>query len=208
MRPLSCLALSLVCYLTAGALLAQTSPKGTLKIESSTKEGEPDSGETTSDFVVSTSDPSARELLNEHPAENGMVYFISPDEKWIFATIHFGSHMGGGQLFKRGDGLKFEPVKPESLAELAWRFFAQQEHMEPDDVPYRQGDEGIIDFVAWSPDSARLLVVGYIVLSSRYQASYQKDSDTLQQMLKTFAYLPIAVGPTRDTESIGRRWCM
>jgi len=44
------------------------------------------------------------------------------------------------------------------------RFFAKQERLKPEDVPYLQvfeghlAEEGIIDFVTWSPDSGRLLV--------------------------------------------------
>jgi hypothetical protein len=171
---------------SGGVILAQTSPKGTFKIESESKPSPPDiegpppqtspkgtfkietvytaAEDPTTDpyeqqYVVSTADPKVREPLGEprqaHPAE----YFISPDERWIFATYHLGSHMGGAdELFKRGEGLKFKPVRSQKLAELSWRFFAEQEHIEPDDVPCRQGDDGIVDFVAWSPDSARLLV--------------------------------------------------
>jgi len=42
--------------------------------------------------------------------------------------------------------------------------------------------------------------VAYIVLSSRDHASYQKDSGALQQVLKTFTYLPMAVAPKSETE--------
>ncbi len=137
---------------SGGVLLAQTSPKETFKIESLTKENGPDSGETTSDFVVAASAPSVRELLNEHPRENPTTYFISPDENWIFATIHFGSGMGGGQLFKRQEGLKFQSTE-KNFEESVWHFFDQNEHVDEDD---RQ--TSIIDFVAWSPDSGRLLI--------------------------------------------------
>jgi uncharacterized protein YecT (DUF1311 family) len=170
---------------SGGVLIAQTSPKGTFKIESEPKppppglEGPPPqtspkgtfkietvyipAEDPTTDpyeqqYVVSTADPNIREPLGDKRQVVPAEYFISPDERWIFATYHLGSHMGSGDLFKRGDGLKFAPVRPQRLAELSWRFFAEQEHMKLDDMPYSQGDEGIIDFVAWSPDSARLLV--------------------------------------------------
>ena len=42
--------------------------------------------------------------------------------------------------------------------------------------------------------------VAYIVLSSRDHVSYQKDSGALQQVLKTFTYLPMAVAPKSETE--------
>ena len=138
----------------------QTSPKGTFKIETVYIPAEdPTTDPYDQQYVVSTADPNIREPLGDKRQAMSAEYFISPDERWIFATYSLGSHMGGAdELFKRGEGLKFKPVKSQRLAELSWRFFAEQEHLEPDDVPYRQGDEGIIDFVAWSPDSARLLV--------------------------------------------------
>src|SRR6266545_3687688 len=42
--------------------------------------------------------------------------------------------------------------------------------------------------------------VAYIVLSSRDHVSYQKDSGALQQVFKTFTYLPMAVAPKSETE--------
>jgi hypothetical protein len=59
--------LFLLCCLTwtlAGALLAQTSPKGTFKIESETKSPAPDiEGTDVADVVLSTTDPDVKELL-------------------------------------------------------------------------------------------------------------------------------------------------
>jgi len=149
--------------LIGGPLFAQTSPKGTFKIESVTKQGGPDSEDTTSDYIVSTADPNMRELLRDHPATTGAEYYVSPDEKWIYEEARYGRGMTGGQLFERKEGLKFESLKM-NFAEGAWRFFAKQERLKSDEVPYLRlveghpSEEGIIDFVAWSPDSARLLV--------------------------------------------------
>ena len=136
------------------ALRGQTSPQGTFKIESETKSGE---DETVSDFVVSTSDPKARELLHEHGDITGANYRISPDEKWIYDEARYGHRMCGGQIFKRADGVKFKPVESK-FDDAVWRFFAKEEHISADDVPYFDSGEGIIDFVAWSPDSARVLL--------------------------------------------------
>ncbi len=144
---------------TVGSLWAQTSPRGTFKIDSVKKENGPDAdSETWQDFIVSTADPTVRELFRErqdiHPSAN----FISPDERWIFTTIDFGSHMGGGELFKRGQGFKFEPALSKDFADLAWRFFAEKERIDSAKVPYFINQIGIIDFVSWSLDSRRLLV--------------------------------------------------
>jgi uncharacterized protein YecT (DUF1311 family) len=104
-----------------------------------------------------------RELLHDHPDTTGADYYISPDEKWIYDEARYGHKMTGGQLFKREEGLKFRSLEMD-FAEAAWRFFAKQEQLEPNDVPYLElvdgqpAAVGIIDFVAWSPDSTRLLV--------------------------------------------------
>jgi hypothetical protein len=145
---------------SAEPLLAQTSPKGTFKIETVEKPAEdPTADPYEQQYVVSTADPKVREPLGKprqaHPAE----YFISPDERWIFATYHLGSRMGGAELFKRGEGLKFHDLNPsQSFAEMAWRYFADNEKIDSAKVPFFQNGVGITDFVAWSPDSARLLV--------------------------------------------------
>jgi len=135
-------------------LRAQTSRQGTFKIESEMKSGEDG---TVSDFVVSKSDPKTRELLHEHGDITGADYRISPDEKWIYDEASYGHRMCGGQIFKRADGLKFKVVESK-FDDAVWRFFAKQEHISTDDVPYFDSEEGIIDFVAWSPDSARVLL--------------------------------------------------
>jgi hypothetical protein len=144
---------------SAEPLLAQTSPKGTFKIETVEKPAEdPTADPYEQQYVVSTSDPNVREPLGEPRQAEPARYYISPDERWIFATIHFGSRMGGGELYKRGEGLKFGPVESKSFDELAWRFFAEHEKLNPEELPFFQNHIGIIDFVAWSPDSTRLLV--------------------------------------------------
>jgi hypothetical protein len=138
---------------------AQTSPKGTFKIESETKPAQPPvEGNDVADFVVSTTDPNVREPLDEHPEETHSHYYVSPDEIWIYEQKYYGHRMTGGELFKRGEGLKFGPVESKSFDELTWRFFAQHEKLKPQELPFFQNHIGIIDFVAWSPDSARLLV--------------------------------------------------
>ncbi len=144
---------------------AQTSPKGTFKIESKTKSPPPEFGGTdVADFVVSTTDPKVREPLDDHPDTTAVSYIISPDEKWIYEEKTYGHLMKGGELYERGEGLKFQEAnKSQSFAEMVWRFFAKEERIEPDDVPSSSGgrdccEGGLIDFVAWSPDSGRLLV--------------------------------------------------
>jgi hypothetical protein len=107
--------------------VAQASPSGSFKIESVEGAQKPDSDEVdVSEFVVSTNDPELKELLSEHPSTTNVSFSVSPDEKWIFEHISYGSRMCGGDLFKRGEGLKFKSVT-ENFDEAAWRFFAKEE---------------------------------------------------------------------------------
>jgi hypothetical protein len=153
-------------WLSNMVVFGQMSPKGTFKIESEPKAAPPGTeGSDIADFVVSTSDPKLREPLGEHADTTHLYYVISPDEKWIYVQISYGHRMIGGELYHRSEGLKFERVnKSQSFAERVWRFFAKEERLKADNVPYLQlfdgqpSEEGIIDFVAWSPDSARVLV--------------------------------------------------
>jgi hypothetical protein len=139
---------------------AQTSPKGTFRIETVLREAEdPTADRYEQQYVVSTADPKVREPLGQRRSAQPAAYFISPDERWIFATIHLGSRMADGELFKRGEGLKFEQAnKSQPFAAQVWRFFARQERLKPDAVHSERGDAGIIEFRGWSPDSGRLLV--------------------------------------------------
>lgn len=157
-RKLAHAILSIACSLSLGAQdkPAETSPKGTFKIQSETK-SDGAGGETVFDFVVSTSNPDTRELLHQHADITGADYFISPDENWIYDQARYGHRMCGGQVFKRANGLKFESVVSD-FDDAVWRFFAKQEGIARDEVPYFDSSEGIIDFVAWSPDCARLLL--------------------------------------------------
>jgi uncharacterized protein YecT (DUF1311 family) len=146
----------LVCL--TNTAFTQTSPKGTFKIESQPKTASQGSEESDiADFVVSASDPKVRELLHEHPDSTGADYHVSPDEKWIYDQARYGHKMCGGQIFKRAESLKFEPDQDQFDDEV-WHFFAKQENLPQNEVPFFDSGEGIIDFVAWSPDSARVLL--------------------------------------------------
>ncbi|HEU5238009.1 MAG TPA: hypothetical protein VFU37_12815 [Pyrinomonadaceae bacterium] len=135
-------------------MLAQTSPKGTFRIETGERIDEdptiPDPHE--QQFIVSTADSKVREPLGEERQAQPATYFISPDEQWIFADVHYGSGMGGAHLYQRKKDLKFERVIDE---DQIWKFFEKQAlagKERPSDW-----DVHIVDFIAWSPDSARVL---------------------------------------------------
>jgi len=150
---------ALFCFVS-NVLPAQTGPSSSFKIQSVEGPQKPDRDDVDiSEFVVSTSDPNVKELLDEHPSTTDVSFHVSPNEKWIYESMSFGSRMNGGQLFKRGDGLKFNAPQADFDAAV-WQFFGKEEKIEKSRVPYFAGDsgEGIIDFVAWSPDSGRVLL--------------------------------------------------
>jgi hypothetical protein len=147
-------------YLLSNPLPAQIASSGSFKIESVEEAQKPDTDEVDiSEFVVSTKDPQRKELLDEHPNTTHVSFHVSPDQKWIYESLSYGSRMNGAQLFKCEDGLKFEPLQRD-FEEAVWEFFGKEEKIEKSRVPYFAGDshEGIIDFVAWSRDSNRVLL--------------------------------------------------
>ena len=74
---------------------AQTSPKGTFRIETVFTKAEDPADEYEQQYVVSTVDPNIREPLGEKHQAQPATYYISPDEQWIFAQVHYGIGMGG-----------------------------------------------------------------------------------------------------------------
>src|SRR5215217_434423 len=147
-------------YLLDNPLSAQIASSGSFKIESVEEAQKPDTDEVeVSEFVVSTKNPHRREILDEHPNTTHVSFHVSPDQKWIYESLSYGSRMNGAQLFKSKEGLKFEPLQ-RNFEEAVWDFFGREEKIEKSRVPYFAGDshEGIIDFVAWSPDSNRVLL--------------------------------------------------
>jgi hypothetical protein len=151
--------LFLLCCLTWAAATAQveekteaqTSPKGTFRIETVFTKAEDPADEYEQQYVVSTVDPNIREPLGEKHQAQPATYYISPDEQWIFAQVHYGSGMGGARLYQRKQNLHFERVMDEKSI---WKFFEKQA-LKGKKRPSDWGVE-IVDFVAWSPDSARV----------------------------------------------------
>jgi len=147
-------------YLLSNPLSAQIASSASFKIESVEEAQKPDTDAVdVSEFVVSTKDPQRKELLDEHPNTTHVSFHVSPDQKWIYESLSYGSRMNGAQLFKCKDGLKFEPLQRD-FEEAVWEFFGKEEKIDKSRVPYFAGDshEGIIDFVAWSHDSNRVLL--------------------------------------------------
>ena len=138
--------------------LAQTGPKGDFKIEEETKGTPEQDDRDVIAFVISTSDPNSKVQFNQHPETTHVTYYISPNGRWIYGSANYGSRMEGGKLFKRAEGLKFAPVNNENLDDSVWKFFGREEKLSTKKIPHFVSGEGMIDFVASSPDSGRLLL--------------------------------------------------
>ena len=80
-------------------VFAQTSPKGTFRIETDLRldEEDPTADAHEQQFVVSMADSKVRQPLGNERQAQPATYFISPDEQWIFAQMHYGSGMGGAR---------------------------------------------------------------------------------------------------------------
>ncbi len=131
-----------------------TSPRGTFQIVQA-------EGQFDREWVVSAKDRTQRAALGGAHDAQPHTYYISPDERWIFAHVHMGSGMAAAKLFQRGKGVQFLPWRGGEgwLDDPAWRFHWRTSGSKPRRASsVGPGDEGIIDFVAWSPDSARVLL--------------------------------------------------
>ena len=139
-----------------------TSPRGTFRIEREEKRNA-GKGEfaTTTFWITLAADPSQRVQLNEPVSDpDAWHFFISPDEQWICATVHEHSQLNSLKLYRCENGLQFKLVatEDEETEGPAWKFDKNDRVGPKDDV---EADEtgGVYNyFVAWSADSARLLV--------------------------------------------------
>ena len=69
-------------------------------------------------------DSKVREPLGEERQAQPATYFISPDEQWIFAHVHYGSGMGGARLYQRKKDFRSRYLlhrKTRITASLPWR---------------------------------------------------------------------------------------
>jgi hypothetical protein len=145
-----------------------SSPRGTFRIEQQRGRGE---GKARFDFVttawiIPTSDPAKRVQLDEpYDDSKGRHFFISPDEQWICATVHEHSQMQSVMLYRRKTGLQFELAATateeyeDGKQRHKWEFDSPGYFVPPGD-PSSVEETGRVynHFIAWSADSARLLV--------------------------------------------------
>jgi uncharacterized protein YecT (DUF1311 family) len=100
-------------------------------------------------FVFSLTTPGQKRLLDTQPAISGHAWHISPDSNWLADQVRDVHKVGHMELYRRVAGVNFDKIK--DFSGRAWASLSSTRR-------YSKGEEGIIDFVNWSPDSARLLI--------------------------------------------------
>jgi len=152
-----------------------SSPRGTFRIEQEGKRDNKGNWATTF-WITPAADPSQRVRLDETFNEpDDWHFFISPDEQWICTTVHEHSQLQSLRLYQRKTGLQFDRVATMEEEEEGdgWNFDKN------DRVAPKGGQEAYETgrvynhFVAWSSDSARLLV------ERRSQLEVKKDGENL-----------------------------
>jgi uncharacterized protein YecT (DUF1311 family) len=150
------------------------SPRGAFRIEREEKRDT--KGNSTTTFWISpAADPNQRVRLDDTSDDgNAWHFFISPDEQWICATIHEHSQLNSLRLYQRKTGFQFDRVSAMEEQEEGdgW-------HFDKDDRFALKGDQETNEtgrvynfFVAWSSDSARLLVQRRSQLEAKKDGKY------------------------------------
>jgi hypothetical protein len=109
-------------------------------------------------WIIPTAEPDKRMAIGG-TSDMGP-FFISPDERWICAKLHFYSQLDGVMLYRRKADFQFELVTTDEC-EMGdhlpdWDFDSGDRFVDTSD---REDTAGVHDyFVCWSADSARLLV--------------------------------------------------
>ena len=122
------------------------SPDGTFEIRSIAPKNEDGDVKV---VVVSTANPKESQLLMTEPSFWGNLCYSSPDSKWLAIEVDKVHEVGGMELFRRTEGLKFDKIR--DFTTRAWGSLSTKRN-------HTHEEEGIIDFVTWSPDNARLLI--------------------------------------------------
>ena len=139
-----------------------SSPRGTFRIEREEKLNAGKGELATTFWITLVADPSQRVQLNVTPVSdpNAWHFFISPDEQWICATVHEHSQLKSLMLYRCGNGLQFKLVatEDEETEGPDWKFDKNDRFGPKDDVEADETGRVYNYFVAWSSDSARLLV--------------------------------------------------
>jgi uncharacterized protein YecT (DUF1311 family) len=122
------------------------SPDGTYEVQQIVPDNDSDDVKF---FVVSTTTPKEKQLLDTQPGIGGHTWHISPDSNWLADQVRDVHEVGHMELYRRVTGLNFDKI--QDFSDRAWASLSSKRK-------YSKGEEGIIDFVSWSPDNARLLI--------------------------------------------------
>ena len=135
------------------------SPRGTFRIEHRLRPappGEPAYGYDS--FIVPENPGDGSAVALESSIEPIRHYWISPDERWIYAEFKLYTRRSSCELFERKKGFEFIKVFSRQVEdggnfdEAMWAFFSRTTGLSTAEYPR------LCDFVAWAPDSSRLLV--------------------------------------------------
>jgi len=175
-----------------------SSPLGTFRIE---QERKWDSGMqvgTITAWIIPAADSGQRVRLDE-PFDDtkGRHFFISPDEQSICATVHQHSQLQSLMLYRRENGLQFKLVATEDEeggdGHHLWDF-DKNDRFAPEGRGQEAYETGRVynHFVAWSSDSARLLV------ERRSQLEAKKDGENLWR--RHYFYFNLRRGKLEHTQ--------
>ena len=173
------------------------SPRGTFRIqqERTLEQAVAGVGKITA-WIISAREPAERLQLDvPYDDASSRTFFISPDEQWVCATVHEHSQLQSLRLHQRKTGLQFDRVATMDEEEEGDRW-----HFDKDDrfAPEGRGQEAYETgrvynhFVAWSSDSARLLV------ERRSQLEAKKDGENLWR--RHYFYFNLRRGKLEHTQ--------
>jgi uncharacterized protein YecT (DUF1311 family) len=151
-----------------------TSPRGTFRIERQGNRDDKGNWATTF-WITPAADPKQRvrwDVTFNEPDD--LHFFISPDEQWICTTVHEHSQLTSLRLYQRKTGFQFDRVATMDEEEESdgWHF-SKDDHFAPkNDQETNETGRVYNHFVAWSSDSARLLVERRSQLEVKEHGSY------------------------------------
>ena len=171
-----------------------SSPRGTFRIE---REGKRDNkgNWATTFWIIPAADPSQRVRLDETFNEpDDWHFFISPDEQWICTTVHEHSQLQSLRLYQRKTGLQFDRVATmeEEKEGDGWNFDKNDRFAPKGGQEAYETGRVYNHFIAWSSDSARLLV------ERRSQLEAKKDGEYLWR--RDYFYFNLRRGKLEHTQ--------
>ena len=135
------------------------SPRGAFRIEHRPRPAPPgEPADSYDSFVVPENPADGAATSLESEVESLRRYWVSPDERWIYAEFKLYTRRSSCELFERKTGFQFAKVFTKQVEDggdfdkAMWAFFTRTTGSITAEYPR------LCDFVAWAPDSSRLLV--------------------------------------------------